>query len=199
VDKQRTLAAPAKINGTALHTGESVNLTIHPAPAGHGFKFRRIDLPDEPLIDAAVANVRTVERATTLVEGNAKIHTVEHVISSLSGLGVDNALIEMDANEPPIGDGSAIAFVEAIQAAGIIEQDAARVYFEPSETLTVEVNGSILIVLPDSKFRVSCTQVGPEGRFTQFLSAEITPEFYAQGNCPGQDLRVLRGCEAPHG
>jgi UDP-3-O-[3-hydroxymyristoyl] N-acetylglucosamine deacetylase/3-hydroxyacyl-[acyl-carrier-protein] dehydratase len=186
VDKQRTLASPAKINGTALHTGESVNLTIHPAPPGHGFKFRRTDLPDEPLIEAAVANVRTVERATTLVEGNAKIHTVEHVISALTGLGADNALIEMDANEPPIGDGSALAFVQAITKAGLVEQEAPRVYFEPNEPVTVEANGSLLVVLPDSKFRISCTQVGPEGRFTQFLSAEITPEFYEKEIAPAR-------------
>jgi UDP-3-O-[3-hydroxymyristoyl] N-acetylglucosamine deacetylase / 3-hydroxyacyl-[acyl-carrier-protein] dehydratase len=181
VEKQQTLASPAKISGTALHTGETVKLTIHPAAPGHGFKFRRTDLPDEPLIEAAAANVRTVERATTLVEGNAKIHTVEHVLSALSGLGADNALIEMDANEPPIGDGSAQAFVDAILEAGLVEQEAPRVFFEPGEPLVVERGESLLVILPDSKFRVSCTQVGPEGRFTQFLSAEITPEFYRDG------------------
>lgn len=179
VDPQRTLASPARLNGTALHTGEAVSLVIHPAPPGHGFKFRRTDLPDEPLIEAAAMNVRTVERATTLVEGNAKIHTVEHVLSALSGLGADNALIEMDANEPPIGDGSARIFVEAILAAGgMVAQDAPRIFHEPSEPVIYEANGSLLALLPDTKFRVSCTQIGPEGRFTQFLSAEITPDFY---------------------
>lgn len=179
MDAQRTLASSARVSGTALHTGESVNLVIHPAPPGHGFKFRRTDLPDEPVIEAAVANVRTVERATTLVEGNAKIHTVEHVLSALSGLGADNALIEMDANEPPIGDGSALLYAGAIREAGLVEQEAPRSYYEPREPISIELNGSLLLVLPDSKFRISCTQVGPEGRFTQFLSAEITPDFYA--------------------
>lgn len=178
MDKQRTLASIAQLAGTALHTGEKVTLTIHPAPIGHGFKFKRTDLPDEPIIDAKVENVKTVERATTIVEGSVKIHTVEHVLSALTGLGVDNGLIEMDANEPPIGDGSAIAYVEAILKAGTVEQDAPRSYFEPREPIVLEVNGSLLTILPDSKFRISCTQVGPEGRFTQFLSAEITPEFY---------------------
>lgn len=178
MDKQRTLASIAQITGTALHTGDKVTLSIHPAPTGHGFKFKRTDLPDEPIVEAKVENVKTVERATTLVEGNVKVHTVEHVLSALTGLGVDNALIAMDANEPPIGDGSAISYVEAIKKAGIVEQDAARSYFEPREPVVVEVNGSILTILPDTKFRISCTQVGPEGRFTQFMSAEITPEFY---------------------
>jgi len=178
VDKQRTLASPATLSGSTLHTGENVTLTILPAPVGHGFKFQRVDLPDEPVVDAAAAHVKTVERATTLVQGMVKIHTVEHVLSALSGLGVDNALIQMNANEPPIGDGSASAYAEMILKAGIVAQDAARSYLEVTEPVTIELGESILMILPDTKFRISCTQVGPQGRFTQFLSAEITPEFY---------------------
>lgn len=178
MDKQRTLASPATLSGSALHTGENVTLTILPAPVGHGFKFQRVDLPDEPVVDAAAAHVKTVERATTLVQGMVKIHTVEHVLSALSGLGVDNALIQMNANEPPIGDGSASAYAEMILKAGIVAQDAARSYLEVTEPVTIELGESILMILPDTKFRISCTQVGPQGRFTQFLSAEITPEFY---------------------
>ncbi len=186
MDKQRTLASSASLTGSSLHTGEDVTLTIHPAPAGHGFKFRRVDLPDEPTIDAHVSNVKTVERATTIVQGNAKIHTVEHVISALAGMGVDNAIIEMNANEPPIGDGSAKAYVEMIQQAGIVEQEAPRAVFEPIEPIHVEVNSSILTIFPDDKLRVSCTQVGPEGRFTQFLSLEITPEVYEKEIAPAR-------------
>jgi UDP-3-O-[3-hydroxymyristoyl] N-acetylglucosamine deacetylase/3-hydroxyacyl-[acyl-carrier-protein] dehydratase len=187
VEKQRTLATSSSLTGTSLHTGEQVTLTLHPAPVGHGFKFRRKDLPDEPLIDAHVSRVKTVERATTLVEGNAKIHTVEHVLSALTGLGVDNCLIEMDANEPPIGDGSAAAYVATIRQAGIVEQDAPRRYFAPTAPIHVETKeGSILTVIPDDKFRISCTQVGPDGRFTQFLSCEITPEFYEKEIAPAR-------------
>lgn len=186
MDKQRTLASSASLKGTALHTGENVTLTVRPAPAGHGFKFKRIDLPDEPVVDAKVESVKTVERATTLVEGSVKIHTVEHVLSALAGLGVDNALIEMDANEPPIGDGSAAAFVALIKEAGIVEQEAPRIYFEPREPVSIQVGDSILTILPDPKFRISCTQVGPEGRFTQYLSAEITPEFYEKQLAPAR-------------
>jgi UDP-3-O-[3-hydroxymyristoyl] N-acetylglucosamine deacetylase/3-hydroxyacyl-[acyl-carrier-protein] dehydratase len=187
VEKQRTLAASASLTGTSLHTGEQVTLTLHPAPPGHGYKFRRKDLPDEPLIEAHVSHVRTVERATTLVEGNAKIHTVEHVLSALAGLGVDNALIEMDANEPPIGDGSAAAYVQTIKQAGIVVQDAPRVVFEPTEPIHIETKeGSLLTIIPDEKFRISCTQVGPDGRFTQYLSCEITPEFYEKEIAPAR-------------
>jgi len=186
LEKQRTLASSASLTGRALHTGENVTLTILPAPVGHGFKFQRIDLPDEPIVDAAAAYVKTVERATTLVQGMVKIHTVEHVLSALTGMGVDNALIQMDANEPPIGDGSASEYIALINKAGIIEQDAPRRYIDIREPVTIESNGSIIVILPDTKFRVSCTQVGPEGRFTQFLSTEITPEIYEKEIAPAR-------------
>jgi UDP-3-O-[3-hydroxymyristoyl] N-acetylglucosamine deacetylase/3-hydroxyacyl-[acyl-carrier-protein] dehydratase len=186
VEKQRTLASSASLTGSALHTGENVTLTILPAPVGHGYKFQRVDLPDEPVVDAAACNVKTVERATTLIQGTVKIHTVEHVLSALTGMGVDNALIQMNSNEPPIGDGSASAYIALIKQAGIVTQDADRRYIQITEPLTVEINGSVLIILPDTKFRVSCTQAGPEGRFTQFLSAEITPEFYEKDIAPAR-------------
>ncbi len=105
---QHTLAKAAPLSGTSLHTGAKVSLKIQPAAANSGIKFKRKDLQDEPTIDATIANVKTVERATTIGEGSMRVHTVEHVLAALSGLGVDNAVIEMDANEPPIGDGSAL-------------------------------------------------------------------------------------------
>src|SRR5205807_1768831 len=93
--QQHTLAKSASVGGSSLHTGEKVTLTLHPAPPGHGRKFRRKDLPDEPVIEARIDNVKTVERATTIAEGNVKVQTVEHVLAALAGLGVDNAIIEM--------------------------------------------------------------------------------------------------------
>ena len=177
--KQQTLAASAALTGTSLHTGAQVTLTMTPAPVNTGIKFRRVDLPDKPFIDAHVSKVQTVERATTLAEGSVKVHTVEHVISALVGMGVDNAIIEMDANEPPIGDGSARPFVDCIKKAGIVEQEANRRVFEIREPIHLETKGgSILTIVPDKGFRVSCTQVGPNGRMTQYFSTEITPETY---------------------
>ena len=177
--KQQTLAASTAVTGTSLHTGAQVTLTMTPAPVNTGIKFRRVDLPDKPFIDAHVSKVQTVERATTLAEGSVKVHTVEHVISALVGMGVDNAIIEMDANEPPIGDGSARPFVDCIKKAGIVEQEANRRVFEIREPIHLETKtGSILTIVPDKGFRVSCTQVGPNGRMTQYFSTEITPETY---------------------
>ncbi|MFZ4115905.1 MAG: bifunctional UDP-3-O-[3-hydroxymyristoyl] N-acetylglucosamine deacetylase/3-hydroxyacyl-ACP dehydratase [Chthoniobacterales bacterium] len=187
MEKQRTLAGSASLTGCALHTGAHVTLTLHPAPAGHGYKFRRADLPDEPMVEAKAEHVKTVERSTTLVEGNAKIHTVEHVLSALSGMRIDNALIEMNANEPPIGDGSALPYVDLIKRAGIVEQEELRSIFEVSDPVHMESkNGSIMTLFPGPGFRISCTQVGPEGRFTQYLSLEITPEVYEKEIAPAR-------------
>ena len=187
MEHQRTLAKSASLTGSALHNGGKVTLTLHPAPAGHGYKFQRTDLPDEPVIDALVDHVKTVERATTLIQGHAKIQTVEHVLSALAGLGVDNALISMDANEPPIGDGSAAPYVAMIQEAGIVDQTATRALFEPNEPIHLETpGGSIMSLFPHNGFRISCTQVGSDGRFTQYLSVEITPEVYARDIAPAR-------------
>jgi UDP-3-O-[3-hydroxymyristoyl] N-acetylglucosamine deacetylase/3-hydroxyacyl-[acyl-carrier-protein] dehydratase len=176
---QHTLAGVAKLEGTSLHTGEKVTLTIKPAPEGHGFKFRRVDLPDQPFILADVDKVQTVERATTLAEGSVKVHTVEHIISALTGMGVDNAIIEMDANEPPIGDGSARPFVEMIKKVGIIPQNALRRVWEIREPMHLETgDGTLLTIVPSKTFRISVTNVGPEGRFTQYFSTEVTPATY---------------------
>jgi UDP-3-O-[3-hydroxymyristoyl] N-acetylglucosamine deacetylase/3-hydroxyacyl-[acyl-carrier-protein] dehydratase len=176
---QQTLAKSASLKGTSLHTGEEVSVTLKPAPIDHGIKFKRIDLSDEPTIEARIENVRLVERATTLAEGNVKVHTVEHLLSALHGMGVDNAVVEMNGNELPIADGSSRAYVELIKKCGLEEQSAFAKVFEIRDTLHIETkSGSILILVPDEKFRISCTQVGPEGRFTQYYSTEVTPQIY---------------------
>jgi len=175
------------MKGTSLHTGEAVTLTMKPAPTNHGIKFRRVDFEDQPVIDAHVSKVQTVERSTTLAEGSVRVHTVEHVISALAGMGIDNALIEMDANEPPIGDGSAQPFVECIKKAGIEEQEAIRSVYEIREPIHQETkNGSLITIVPDKSFRVSCTQVGPDGRMTQYFSTEVTPEIYEKEIAPAR-------------
>ncbi len=176
---QRTLETSASIEGTSLHTGQPVKLTIRPAEPNTGFRFRRIDLPDKPFIDALADKVQTVERATTIAEGSVKVHTVEHILSALTGMGVDNAIIEMDANEPPIGDGSAAPYVALIKKAGIVEQDAHLKIWEIREPLQVQTkDGSMIVIMPSNEYRVSVTAVGPEGRVSQFFSSAITPETY---------------------
>src|SRR6476619_2830122 len=168
---QHTLARSAGFSGTSLHTGEKVTLKLQPAQVDHGIKFKRKDLADEPTIDANIANLKTVE----------------HVLSALSAMGVDNAIIEMTANEPPIGDGSAAPYVEGIKKAGTAAQEAPRRFFDVREPIHVESkSGSLLVLLPDDKFRVSCTQAGPDNRFTQFFSAEISPALYDREIAPAR-------------
>src|SRR6266516_4020817 len=173
---QQTVSKTASFSGTALHTGEKVTLKLHPAQADHGIKFKRKDLQDEPTIDARIENLKTVERATTIGEGPIRVHTIEHVLAALWAMGVDNAVVEMDANEPPIGDGSAQSYVDLIRKAGVTAQEEPRKFFDVRETMHVESKtGALLVLLPNNKFRISCTQAGPNNQFSQFYSMEVTP------------------------
>ena len=126
------------ISGVGLHTGQKVTLTFQPAPDNHGYKFQRTDLPNKPIIDADVDNVVDTARGTTLEQNGAKVCTTEHALAALVGLEIDNALIQLDAPEVPIMDGSAMPFIKALLLAGTEEQKAERVYFELKDNLTFE-------------------------------------------------------------
>src|SRR4030095_8219900 len=187
LELQHTVGKTASLSGTSLHTGEKVSLRLHPATVDHGIKFKRKDLPDEPTIDARIDNLKMVERATTIGEGSVRVHTVEHVLAALSAMDVDNAIVEMDANEPPIGDGSAQPYVDLIKKAGVIAQEEPRKVFHVREPMHVESKtGTLLVLLPDDKFRISCTQAGPDNRFTQFLSIEVTPSSFEREVAPAR-------------
>jgi len=153
-EKQRTLAGEVSLSGKGLHSGIEVKITFKPAPANHGYKFRRIDLPDSPVIDAIADNVTETSRGTTLVQGEASVATIEHVLAAFSGMRVDNALIEINGPEAPIMGGSARMFVEAINKAGIVEMVEDRNYYVIKEkvTLSDEEHGVDLIVYPDDHF-----------------------------------------------
>src|SRR3989454_7345492 len=184
---QHTLGKAAGFSGTSLHTGEKVTLRLHPAPVDHGIKFKRKDLPDEPTIDAEIENPKTVERGATMGEGSVRVHTVEHVLAALSAMDVDNAIVEMGANEPPIGDGSAQLYVDLIKRAGVTVQEEPRKFFDVREPMHVESKtGGLLILLADERFRISCTQAGPNNRFTQFLSMEVTPTVFEREIAPAR-------------
>lgn len=132
-EKQHTIAAAATVSGVGLHTGVVATMTFQPAPANHGFKFQRLDLPGQPIIDADVDNVVDLSRGTTIEQNGARVHTVEHTLAALVGMQLDNVLIQLDGPEPPIMDGSSMDFVNALAAAGIEEQNALRQYFEIPE------------------------------------------------------------------
>lgn len=136
--KQRTIKAPVSFTGIGLHTGETATLTICPAPAGHGYKFKRIDLEGQPVIDCDPDRVVGTQRGTTLEQNGGRVYTTEHVLAAIYGCELDNALIEINGPEVPILDGSSQPFVEGILAAGFEEQDADRQYLVLTETLAFE-------------------------------------------------------------
>ena len=173
---QQTLNRPASFSGIGLHSGNRVNMTILPAPANSGVRFRRVDLDGKPEIEARIENVSETTRSTTLAKGNVKVHTVEHVLAALAGFGIDNAIIELDANEPPIADGSSREFCKIIQAAGIVAQPEKREFFAPTEPIELRLGETMMTIFPDENFKITCTSADKGGRFTQFYSTEVTPK-----------------------
>lgn len=134
--KQHTLKGPVTVSGTGLHTGRPVTMTFLPAPVHHGFKFQRIDMPGQPIIEADADLVVETSRGTVLEKDGARVHTVEHALAALVGMQVDNTLIQLDNEEVPIMDGSSLPFVEAIERVGLEEQNALRNFFEVTEAIT---------------------------------------------------------------
>jgi UDP-3-O-[3-hydroxymyristoyl] N-acetylglucosamine deacetylase / 3-hydroxyacyl-[acyl-carrier-protein] dehydratase len=156
-DKQRTIAKPATISGIGLHTGEKVSLTFKPAPENHGYVFQRVDLEGKPLIKADVDNVVDTSRGTTLMQNGAKVYTTEHVLAALVGMQVDNVLMELDGPEIPILDGSALFFVNKLEEAGYVEQDAFRDYFIIKENITFEdpERNIEMLAVPQDSYRLT--------------------------------------------
>lgn len=150
-EKQRTLKESLSFKGKGLHTGVEVTLSIHPATENHGYIFKRTDLPGQPTIGAFAENVIDTSRGTTIEENGARVSTIEHILSALTGMRLDNIMIEIDGPEAPILDGSAREYVEAIQKAGVVEQHAERKYFQLEEKLEYydEENGVHIIAYPD--------------------------------------------------
>ena len=156
-DKQKTLKNEVTLEGVGLHTGNNVKLTFKPAPPNSGFAFRRIALEGNQLIEADANFVTNTQRGTCLEKNGVTIQTCEHVLAALVGMGIDNAILELDASEPPIMDGSSKYFVEAIEKAGVVEQDAFREVYVVSDIVsyTDEASGSEILVMPASEYKVT--------------------------------------------
>jgi UDP-3-O-[3-hydroxymyristoyl] N-acetylglucosamine deacetylase / 3-hydroxyacyl-[acyl-carrier-protein] dehydratase len=156
-EKQRTIAKEISLTGKGLHSGINVTITLKPAPANHGYKFCRVDLPGKPVIDAVAEHVTETSRGTTLVQNNASVSTIEHVLAAFYGMKVDNALIELNGSEAPIMGGSSWKFTEAIKEAGIIDLKEERNYFVVKQKIAFsdEEHGVDLIVYPDDHFSIN--------------------------------------------
>jgi len=157
VTKQKTLLHEVKISGKGLHTGLIVNVTLKPAPENHGIVFKRIDLPEQPEIDAIVTNVVDTSRGTVIEKNGARVGTIEHLMAALVALEIDNILIEIDAAEAPIMDGSSILILDAIGEDNVLVQNAAKEYFIIREKIvfTDAESGVELIALPDEDFSMN--------------------------------------------
>ena len=157
IDKQHTIKDKTSINGTGLHTGINVDMTLIPASPGFGIQFRRTDLIDSPLIKADCDLVSETSRGTTLQVGDIKINTVEHILAALTGMGVDNVLIELNAPEVPIMDGSSQPFIEMIDSIGIVEQEATKIWYSIEENIYhSDVSKRVeMVALPANKFEVT--------------------------------------------
>ena len=155
--KQHTLKESFSLKGKGLHTGLNIEIKFNPAPVNHGYKIKRIDLEDQPVIEALAENVIGTQRGTVLSKNEASVSTVEHAMAALYAYEIDNCLIEVNAPEFPILDGSAIVYVNEIERVGIVEQDAVREYYVVKNKIEVadKEAGSSIIVLPDSSFGIN--------------------------------------------
>lgn len=155
--KQKTLASEFSLSGKGLHTGLDVNITFKPAPENHGYKIKRIDLEGQPILEALAENVTNTQRGTVLTKGDVKVSTVEHALAALYAWDIDNCLIELDAPEVPILDGSARFFSENIERVGVVEQNAPKDYYIVRHKIEVkdDKTGSSIIILPDDRFSVN--------------------------------------------
>lgn len=157
-EKQKTIKAPVTVSGHGLHTGEKVTLTIKPAPENTGVRFLRIDIGEDAFVEADARLVSETQRGTTLEKNGMRISTVEHVLAAITGMGIDNAIIEVDCPETPILDGSSKFYAEAIHRVGAVEQNAFKDYFDIREPIRFyhKEKDCEIIALPDDHFRITC-------------------------------------------
>ena len=165
--RQQTIQKSVSVSGVGIHTGKSATLKFLPAPPNHGIKFTRIDLPGRPIIDADVDYVVDVSRSTTLEKDGGRVHTVEHVLSALMGMQIDNVLMEIDGPEVPILDGSAEQFLAALEAAGVEEQKALREYYEPK--------GEVVYEEPDRKVKL---HAAPSGQYNLHVTIDYDTPYW---------------------
>ena len=193
--KQRTLGKAASVKGKALHTGQEVTLTLCPGAPDTGIVFRRVDLIGKPEVRPVSEMVTELERKTTVSSESVKLHTIEHVLSALIGMGVDNAVVELDASEPPIVDGSARPFTTLVHQCGLVNQDQDRETFTLTHPITINEGSRSIIALPFDGLRITCTSADDRGIHTQHLTIDIDPETYVSEIAPARTFTVYEDIE----
>ena len=181
-DKQHTIEKNISISGTGLHTGVLVEMTLNPANPGFGYQFQRTDLPNQPIIKADCDLVTDTSRGTTLQVGDAKISTVEHILAALVGLGVDNCLIQVNGPEIPIIDGSSTPFIEIIEKAGVVEQDAAKAWYSIDENIFHydDAKRVEMVALPALDYQITLIDFNSPVLGTQHAALKTIKEFKSE-------------------
>ena len=193
MQRQVTLAREISYSGIGLHSGKNVQMRLGPAAENKGIVFQRNDLPGHNRIQALAEQVTSTLRATTISgEGGATVFTVEHLMAALSMLGIDNCLIEMDAPEPPVMDGSAAGFCDLLQQAGFKEQDAERKVFAVPKAFSVYEGDKYVAILPYDGFRVSFTSINKHPLLgTQFYDLNLTRESFLKEIAPARTIGFM--------
>jgi UDP-3-O-[3-hydroxymyristoyl] N-acetylglucosamine deacetylase/3-hydroxyacyl-[acyl-carrier-protein] dehydratase len=195
--RQNTIAQAGDMDGVGLHTGGGIRLRLLPAPVNTGIVFRRVDLEGAPEVPAHVSHVVSTDRGTVLGLGEAKIHTVEHLLSAVVGHGIDNLVVEMDGAEPPVGDGSAQPFFDALSRCGVQEQDAPARVLTVSESFSLAKGGAEYVVAPADSYRVSATIDFEHPLIRrQFGSFHVSPGTYGEELAPARTFCYASDVEA---
>lgn len=201
-EKQRTIQRDISLSGIGLHTGNTCTMVFKPAPPDTGIMFVRADLPDKPAVIADIDHVVDISRGTTLQNGEARVHTVEHVLAAFAGLQLDNMIVELDNNEPPVGDGSARPYVEKLLEAGIEMQDADKVFLEIDTPMAYsEPDRNVdIVVAPSNDLRITFMidyknpALGTQYTTLQDLDSEFVEEFApARTFCFLSEVEALKG------
>lgn len=184
--KQRTLRKAVSYSGIGIHTGRTVSMRFVPAPDSTGVVFRRIDLPSKPLIPATVEYVLETSRSTTIGIQDVRVQTVEHVLAAIKASNIDNLFIEIDNIEPPIGNGSSDIFIELIEEAGVVEQDASVKAVALTQPIFYSEGDIHLVALPAAEYMLSYTLSYPEHPLlkAQYHSIKLTPESFKHEIAP---------------
>ncbi|HNZ48211.1 MAG TPA: bifunctional UDP-3-O-[3-hydroxymyristoyl] N-acetylglucosamine deacetylase/3-hydroxyacyl-ACP dehydratase [Candidatus Hydrogenedentes bacterium] len=191
--KQKTIAKAASFNGIGLHTGNLTTVTFKPAPADSGIVFCRVDLEEKPVVPALLNNVVDVSRGTTIGIGDVKIHTIEHAMACFAGLGIDNIIVEVDADEIPNGDGSSLPVMDTLLSAGIVELDKKKRYITVDHPIYYRKDDVTLSILPSEEFRVSMTiDYDHPAIGTQYASFTINEETFKNEIAPARTFCFLR-------
>ena len=196
---QTTISEPVRYTGVGLHSGKNVSMELQPAEANTGIVFVRVDLPGQPQVEAKAENVTSTLRATTIEDNGIKMFTIEHLMSALRGAGIDNIRICVDAEEPPVADGSSKVFYQLIKRAGIYQLDEKRHEMVIDQLYRVDDGDKFVLALPYDGFRVSFTSINPHPLIgIQYGDYEINEKNYIEEIAPARTIAYEKEIEALH-